>query len=35
MIIQSEQDLEPYLKDFQWSEHKKDQPSLFIVGAEF
>ncbi len=35
MIIQSEQDLEPYLKDFQWSEHKKGQPSLFIVGAEF
>lgn len=35
MIIQSEQDLAPYLKDFQWSEHKKDQPSLFIVGAEF
>ncbi len=35
MIIQSEQDLAPYLKDFQWSEHKKGQPSLFIVGAEF
>ncbi|WP_288381130.1 type VI immunity family protein [uncultured Acinetobacter sp.] len=28
-------DLEPYLKDFQWLEHKKDQPSLFITGAEF
>ncbi|MFH4157682.1 type VI immunity family protein [Acinetobacter bereziniae] len=34
-MIQSEQDLAPYLKDFQWSEHKKGQPSLFIVGAEF
>lgn len=35
MIIQSEQDLEPYLKDFQWVEHRKDQPDLFITGAEF
>ena len=35
MIIQSEQDLEPYLKDFQWVEHRQDQPDLFITGAEF
>ena len=34
-MINSYADLEPYLKDFQWLEHKKDQPSLFIIGAEF
>lgn len=34
-MINSYADLEPYFKDFQWSEHKKDQPSLFITGAEF
>ncbi|MDG3554843.1 DUF3396 domain-containing protein [Acinetobacter bereziniae] len=34
-MINSYADLEPYLKDFQWLEHKKDQPSLFITGAEF
>ena len=34
-MITSYADLEPYLKDFQWLEHKKDQPSLFITGAEF
>ncbi|ELW81353.1 MULTISPECIES: type VI immunity family protein [Acinetobacter] len=34
-MINSYADLEPYLKDFQWSEHRKDQPSLFITGAEF
>lgn len=35
IMINSYSDLEPYLKDFQWLEHKKDQPSLFITGAEF
>ncbi|ENV89745.1 hypothetical protein PYR74_20760 [Acinetobacter bereziniae] len=34
-MINSYADLEPYLKDFQWLEHRKDQPSLFIRGAEF
>ncbi|WEI22302.1 DUF3396 domain-containing protein [Acinetobacter bereziniae] len=34
-MINSYADLEPHLKDFQWLEHKKDQPSLFITGAEF
>ncbi|WP_335956519.1 type VI immunity family protein [Acinetobacter bereziniae] len=34
-MINSYADLEPYLKDFQWSEHRKDQSSLFITGAEF
>lgn len=34
-MINNYADLEPYLKDFQWSEHRKDQPSLFITGAEF
>jgi hypothetical protein len=34
-MISSYADLEPYLKDFQWSEYRKDQPSLFITGAEF
>lgn len=34
-MIESEQDLEPYLKDFQWVEHRKDQPDLFITGVEF
>ncbi|MEG0652811.1 MAG: DUF3396 domain-containing protein [Acinetobacter sp.] len=34
-MIQSEQDMEPYFKDFQWIEHRKDQPDLFITGAEF
>lgn len=35
MIIKSYEDLEPYFKDFQWTEHRKDQASLFITGAEF
>ena len=34
-MIKRYADLEPYLKDFQWLEHKKDQPSSFVVGAEF
>lgn len=35
MIIKSYLDLDPYFKDFQWSEARKDQASLFITGAEF
>ena len=35
MIIKSYEDLDPYFKDFQWTEHRKDQASLFIAGAEF
>ena len=35
MIIKSYEDLDPYFKDFQWVEHRQDQPDLFITGAEF
>jgi hypothetical protein len=35
VIIKSYEDLDPYFKDFQWTEHRKDQASLFIAGAEF
>lgn len=35
MIIKSYEDLDPYFKNFQWVEHRKDQPDLFITGAEF
>lgn len=35
MIIQNHSDFEPYFTEFQWGEHRKDKPSLFIAGAEF
>ncbi|MEG0483294.1 MAG: DUF3396 domain-containing protein [Acinetobacter sp.] len=34
-MIKSYEDLDPYFKNFQWVEHRKDQPDLFITGAEF
>lgn len=34
-MIKGYKDLDPYFIDFQWSEARKDQPSLFITGAEF
>ncbi len=34
-MINSYQDLDPYCKDFQWMEVRKNLPALFITGAEF
>ncbi|RKG37733.1 type VI immunity family protein [Acinetobacter rongchengensis] len=34
-MIQSEQDMKPYLNKFQWSEERKGKANLFIMGAEF
>jgi hypothetical protein len=35
MLIQSYQDLDLYFTKFQWSEPRKDQEPLFLIGADF
>lgn len=35
MLIQSFQDLDPYIEHFQWLEYKKDQDPLFLITADF
>lgn len=35
MLIQSYQDLDAYFTKFQWSEPRKDQEPLFLIGADF